>query len=47
VCGDIMTMPGLPEVPAADCIDVGPDGKIVGLFQGRANTYLAGEATEP
>jgi formate--tetrahydrofolate ligase len=32
VCGDIMTMPGLPKVPAADAIDVSPDGKIVGLF---------------
>jgi formate--tetrahydrofolate ligase len=32
VCGDIMTMPGLPKVPSADSIDVGPDGKIVGLF---------------
>jgi formate--tetrahydrofolate ligase len=32
VCGEIMTMPGLPKVPAADSIDVGPDGKIVGLF---------------
>jgi formate--tetrahydrofolate ligase len=32
VCGEIMTMPGLPKVPAADAIDVGPDGKIVGLF---------------
>src|ERR1700674_4778849 len=32
VCGDIMTMPGLPRVPAADSIDVGLDGKIVGLF---------------
>jgi formate--tetrahydrofolate ligase len=32
ICGDIMTMPGLPKVPAADSIDVGPDGKIVGLF---------------
>jgi len=27
-----MTMPGLPRVPAADAIDVGPDGKITGLF---------------
>jgi formate--tetrahydrofolate ligase len=27
-----MTMPGLPKVPAADAIDVGPDGRIVGLF---------------
>jgi formate--tetrahydrofolate ligase len=32
VCGEIMTMPGLPRVPAADSIDVGPDGRIVGLF---------------
>ena len=32
VCGDIMTMPGLPKVPSADSIDVGADGKIVGLF---------------
>jgi formate--tetrahydrofolate ligase len=32
ICGDIMTMPGLPKVPAADAIDISPDGKIVGLF---------------
>jgi formate--tetrahydrofolate ligase len=32
VCGDIMTMPGLPKVPSACAIDVGPDGKIIGLF---------------
>ncbi len=30
--GDIMTMPGLPKVPAAENIDVTPEGKIVGLF---------------
>ena len=30
--GDIMTMPGLPKVPAAERIDVTEDGKIVGLF---------------
>ena len=30
--GDIMTMPGLPKVPAAEKIDVTSDGKIVGLF---------------
>ena len=30
--GDIMTMPGLPKVPAAEAIDVTEDGKIVGLF---------------
>lgn len=32
VCGDIMTMPGLPAVPAANSIDVDDDGRIVGLF---------------
>jgi formate--tetrahydrofolate ligase len=32
ICGEIMTMPGLPRVPSADSIDVSPDGKIVGLF---------------
>ncbi len=30
--GDIMTMPGLPKVPAAEKIDVTSDGRIVGLF---------------
>ncbi len=30
--GDIMTMPGLPKVPAAENIDVDENGKIVGLF---------------
>lgn len=32
VCGDIMTMPGLPKVPSAEAIDLGPDGRVVGLF---------------
>jgi len=32
ICGDVMTMPGLPKVPAADSIDIGADGRIVGLF---------------
>src|SRR5215211_272818 len=32
ICGEIMTMPGLPKVPAADSIDIGPDGRIAGLF---------------
>jgi formate--tetrahydrofolate ligase len=32
VCGDIMTMPGLPKVPAAERIDLDADGKVVGLF---------------
>ncbi|PQA86907.1 formate--tetrahydrofolate ligase [Hyphococcus luteus] len=31
VCGDIMTMPGLPKKPAALEIGLGPDGQIVGL----------------
>ncbi len=30
--GDIMTMPGLPKVPAANGIDIAEDGTIVGLF---------------
>lgn len=30
--GEIMTMPGLPKVPAANKIDILPDGEIVGLF---------------
>ena len=30
--GEIMTMPGLPKVPAAEKIDVMADGKITGLF---------------
>jgi formate--tetrahydrofolate ligase len=32
VCGEIMTMPGLPAQPAASHIDVDEDGRIVGLF---------------
>jgi len=32
ICGDVMTMPGLPEVPSANSIDVDAEGKIVGLF---------------
>jgi formate--tetrahydrofolate ligase len=32
ICGEIMTMPGLPKVPAANAIDLGEDGRIVGLF---------------
>ena len=30
--GDIMTMPGLPKIPAAERIDIDNDGKITGLF---------------
>ncbi len=32
VCGDIMTMPGLPKVPAANSIELAADGRIAGLF---------------
>ena len=32
ICGDIMTMPGLPKVPSSNAIDVDESGKIVGLF---------------
>jgi formate--tetrahydrofolate ligase len=32
VCGDIMTMPGLPKVPSADKIDIDDQGRVVGLF---------------
>lgn len=32
ICGDIMTMPGLPRHPAAESIAIGADGHITGLF---------------
>jgi len=32
VCGDVMTMPGLPRVPSAAAIDVDDRGRIAGLF---------------
>lgn len=32
ICGEIMTMPGLPRKPAAESIMPGPDGETVGLF---------------
>ena len=31
ICGDIMTMPGLPRVPAANSIRLGDNGQIEGL----------------
>ena len=31
-CGKIMTMPGLPKVPAAEEIDVDENGDIIGIF---------------
>ena len=32
ICGDIMTMPGLPKVPSAEKIDIDEEGNVVGLF---------------
>lgn len=32
ICGEIMTMPGLPRVPAAEGIHIGADGLVEGLF---------------
>ncbi len=32
ICGDIMTMPGLPKVPSAEKIDIDDEGRIIGLF---------------
>ena len=32
VCGDIMTMPGLPRVPAANSIAIDENGEVAGLF---------------
>ena len=32
ICGDMMTMPGLPRVPAANAIHLDKDGQIAGLF---------------
>jgi formate--tetrahydrofolate ligase len=32
VCGDIMTMPGLPRVPSADSIHLNDQGHVEGLF---------------
>ena len=32
ICGDILTMPGLPRQPAANRIDLDEDGRVVGLF---------------
>jgi formate--tetrahydrofolate ligase len=32
ICGDVMTMPGLPKLPSAEKIDLDESGKVVGLF---------------
>ena len=48
--GDIMTMPGLPKVPAAERIDVDENGRISGLFwtlwDGKQNRRTAGPTTK-
>ena len=31
ICGDIMTMPGLPKAPSAASIDIDDQGRVVGL----------------
>ena len=42
VCGDMMTMPGLPEDPAAARIDLADDGTILGLSWSAPTTAPAG-----
>jgi formate--tetrahydrofolate ligase len=32
ICGDMLTMPGLPKAPSARLIDIDDSGKVVGLF---------------
>ena len=32
ICGDVMTMPGLPKLPSAELIDLDEEGRVVGLF---------------
>jgi formate--tetrahydrofolate ligase len=32
ICGDIMTMPGLPKIPASNNMDVDDNGRVIGLF---------------
>lgn len=32
ICGDIMTMPGLPKIPSAEKIDINSEGQVIGLF---------------
>jgi formate--tetrahydrofolate ligase len=32
ICGNIMTMPGLPRVPAAENIRLDESGQVIGLF---------------
>jgi formate--tetrahydrofolate ligase len=32
ICGEVMTMPGLPAIPSAESIDINESGRVVGLF---------------
>jgi formate--tetrahydrofolate ligase len=32
ICGEVMTMPGLPAIPSAEQIDITDSGRVVGLF---------------
>jgi len=32
ICGEILTMPGLPKIPSANRIDIDADGRVIGLF---------------
>jgi formate--tetrahydrofolate ligase len=32
ICGDMMTMPGLPKVPSSERVDIDDNGKVSGLF---------------
>jgi formate--tetrahydrofolate ligase len=32
VCGDVMTMPGLPKIPSSEAIDIDDHGRVVGVF---------------
>ena len=40
ITGKIMTMPGLPKVPAAEGIDVDENGNIIGIFQKQQNKLI-------
>ena len=32
VCGDVMTMPGLPKIPSSEAIDIDDQGRVIGVF---------------
>ncbi|HMA00137.1 MAG TPA: formate--tetrahydrofolate ligase [Steroidobacteraceae bacterium] len=32
VCGDVMTMPGLPKIPSSQAIDIDDQGRVIGVF---------------